>query len=191
MPLRFAAPADAPALLAIYTPYVLETAITFEEAVPTEEAFAQRIRSVLEHYPYLVMEENGEILGYAYASRVRSRAAYDWSAELSVYVRKDCRGRGLGRRLYGCLLELLTLQHIHTVYGVVALPNEGSHGLHTALGFRLLERFPEMGYKMGTWWDIGWYEKVLYPAQVPPAPFVPTRALPKDQVAALLERYSQ
>ena len=191
MPLRFAAPADAPALLAIYTPYVLETAITFEEAVPTEEAFAQRIRSVLEHYPYLVMEENGEILGYAYASRVRSRAAYDWSAELSVYVRKDCRGRGLGRRLYGCLLELLTLQHIHTVYGVVALPNEGSHGLHTALGFRLLERFPEMGYKMGTWWDIGWYEKVLYPAQVPPAPFVPAHALPKDQVAALLERYSQ
>ena len=191
MPLRLVTPADAPAILAIYTPYILNTAITFEEAVPTEEEFARRVRSVLEQYPYLAMEENGEILGYAYASRVRSRAAYDWSAELSVYVRQDCRGRGVGRRLYGCLLELLTLQHVHLAYGVVALPNEESHGLHMALGFRLLERFPEMGYKMGSWWDIGWYEKVLYPAQVPPAPFVPAPALPKDQVAALLKRYSR
>ena len=191
MPLRLVTPADAPAILAIYTPYILNTAITFEEAVPTEEEFARRVRSVLEQYPYLAMEENGEILGYAYASRVRSRAAYDWSAELSVYVRQDCRGRGVGRRLYGCLLELLTLQHVHLAYGVVALPNEESHGLHMALGFRLLERFPEMGYKMGSWWDIGWYEKVLYPAQVPPAHFVPAPALPKDQVAALLKRYSR
>lgn len=191
MPLRLVTPADAPAILAIYTPYILDTAITFEEAVPTEEEFVRRVRSVLEQYPYLAMEENGEILGYAYASRVRSRAAYDWSAELSVYVRQDCRGRGVGRRLYGCLLELLTLQHVHLAYGVVALPNEESHGLHMALGFRLLERFPEMGYKMGAWWDIGWYEKVLYPAQVPPAPFVPAPALPKDQVAALLKRYSR
>ena len=191
MPLRLVTPADAPAILAIYTPYILDTAITFEEAVPTEEEFTRRVRSVLEQYPYLAMEEDGEILGYAYASRVRSRAAYDWSAELSVYVRQDCRGRGVGRRLYGCLLELLTLQHIHLAYGVVALPNERSHRLHMALGFRLLKRFPEMGYKMGAWWDIGWYEKVLYPAQVPPAPFVPAPALPKDQVTALLKRYSR
>lgn len=189
MPLRFVTPADAPALLAIYAPYVQDTAITFEDAVPTEETFARRISSVLEYYPYLALEEAGEILGYAYASRVRSRQAYDWSVELSVYVRQDCRGRGAGRRLYGCLLELLTLQNVHTAYGVVSLPNDASHGLHTAMGFRFLGRFPEMGYKMGAWRDIGWYDKTLAPAQVPPLPFLPAPQLPEEQVRALLARY--
>ena len=190
MHLRFVTPADAPALRDIYAPYVLHTPLTFEAALPSAEEVCRRITATLEAYPYLAAVENGEIVGYAYAGRVRSREAYDWSVELSVYVREDCRGRGFGRRLYGCLLELLTLQNVHMAYGVVALPNEASHGLHMAMGFRLLARFPEMGYKMGAWRDIGWYEKALAPAQVPPLPFLPAPALPEAQTAAILERYA-
>ena len=191
MVLRFAVPADAPALRDIYVPYVENTPLTFEVAVPSQEEFLQRVSTTLRSYPYLVVQEEGEILGYAYASRVRSREAYDWSAELSIYVRQDCRGKGLGRRLYGCLLELLALQNVHIAYGLVALPNDASHGLHMAMGFRFLGRFAEMGYKMGAWRDIGWYEKVLTPAQVPPLPFIPAPDLPAEQVAALLERFGR
>lgn len=191
MNLRFVTPADAPALRDIYAPYVQNTPLTFEVAVPSREEFLRRVTATLQTYPYLAAEEDGEILGYAYAGRVRSREAYDWSAELSVYVRQDCRRKGLGRRLYGCLLELLTLQNVHIAYGLVALPNDASHGLHTAMGFRFLGRFSEMGYKMGAWRDIGWYEKILVPAQVPPLPFIPAPQLPEEQVRALLERFGR
>ena len=173
MQIRFAAPGDAAALLSIYAPYVEETAITFETAAPSEEAFRQRIDKTLQHYPYLVAEERGRVLGYAYAGRLRDRAAYDWDAELSVYLEQNVRGRGVGTALYLCLLDLLALQGVRWAYGVVTMPNEASHRLHMGLGFRLAATFPEMGYKHGRWWDVNWYLKELAPRREHPAPIVP------------------
>ena len=121
MEIRFAAEADAPALLAIYAQYI-ETGITFEYQLPTREEFARRIRDFGGTYPYLVCEENGCIVGYAYAHRQAERAAYQWNAELSVYLDRSCTSRGLGRRLYGALIDILRLQGIRTVYGCVTVP---------------------------------------------------------------------
>ena len=134
---RFAAPADSAALLKIYGEY-LDTPITFECALPSEAEFAGRIAAVGREYPYLVCLEKGRIVGYAYAHRQAERAAYQWNAELSVYLDRSCTSRGLGRRLYGALIDILRLQGIRTVYGCVTVPNEKSEGLHQALGFRRL-----------------------------------------------------
>ena len=113
--IRLSAPQDAAALLDIYTPYITDTAVTFEYDVPTAEEFAARVREISAWYPYLVCERAGEIAGYAYAHRLRERAAYDWAAELSVYLARGMQGKGLGTMLYRCLIELLGLQHLHDV----------------------------------------------------------------------------
>ena len=118
--LRMATKEDAPALLDIYTPYVLETAVTFEIEPPTLEEFTARIERVLERYPYIVAEKDGAILGYAYASAFRPRAAYSHAAETSIYVRKDLRSRGLGRRMYEALAKLLLLQNVFNMEACIA-----------------------------------------------------------------------
>ena len=169
---------DAAALAAIYAPYVRDTAITFEEEVPDEAEFRRRIRHTTAVYPYLVWEENEQVLGYAYASRVRPRAAYDWAAELSVYVARGSGGKGIGSALYRALLDLLRRQGVRQVYGVVSLPNEPSHRLHMALGFTQLAVFPKMGYKMGRWRDVGWYGLALTEEfDAAPAPLIPAKDL--------------
>ena len=157
---RFAAPADSAALLKIYGEY-LDTPITFECALPSEAEFAGRIAAVGREYPYLVCLEKGRIVGYAYAHRQAERAAYQWNAELSVYLDRSCTSRGLGRRLYGALIDILRLQGIRTVYGCVTVPNEKSEGLHQALGFRRLGTYRSTGYKCGAWRDVAWFEKPI------------------------------
>ena len=137
MNLRFADEHDAAACLAIYAQYI-DTSITFETALPSEDEFAGRIRSYGAVYPWLIAEEEGKILAYAYAHRAQERAAYDWNAELSVYVSKNAAGRGLGTRLYRALLALLKEQGVRTAYGVVTMPNDASAALHRKLGFGLL-----------------------------------------------------
>ena len=127
MNLRFADEHDAAACLAIYAQYI-DTSITFETALPSEDEFAGRIRSYGAVYPWLIAEEEGKILAYAYAHRAQERAAYDWNAELSVYVSKNAAGRGLGTRLYRALLALLKEQGVRTAYGVVTMPNDASWG---------------------------------------------------------------
>lgn len=139
---RFAAPADSAALLKIYGEY-LDTPITFECALPSEAEFAGRIAAIGREYPYLVCLEKGRIVGYAYAHRQAERAAYQWNAELSVYLDRSCTSRGLGRRLYGALIDILRLQGIRTVYGCVTVPNEKSEGLHQALGFPAAGHLPQ------------------------------------------------
>lgn len=165
--IRFAAAADAAALLGIYGQYI-DTPITFECALPSEEAFRRRVAEYGAACPYLVWEEDGRILGYAYAHRLGERAAYQWSAELSIYLGRDSTGRGLGRRLYGALMELLRLQGVRTVYGCVTLPNAGSEGLHAAMGFRLTGTWHRAGFKCGAWRDVGWFEKTIAPYMTPP-----------------------
>ena len=158
MKLRFADEHDASACLAIYAQYI-DTSITFETALPSEAEFAGRIRSYGAVYPWLVAEEDGKILAYAYAHRAQERAAYDWNAELSVYVSKDASGMGLGTKLYRALLDLLRKQGVRTAYGVVTMPNDASAALHRKLGFQLLGTYHNTGYKNGRWRDVVWFEK--------------------------------
>ena len=161
MEIRFAKPSDDRSLLDIYAPYVENTAITFEYEVPTIEDFANRIEKTLEKYPYLVAEEDGVVVGYAYASTYYARAAYDWAVELSVYVSQDARGQGVGTRLYDALEDLLEqMGYIHFL-ACISLPNEASLALHRKRGYQQVAHFPKIGYKFNRWHDIVWLQKSL------------------------------
>ena len=161
MEIRLAKPSDARSLLDIYAPYVENTAITFEYEVPTIEDFATRIAKTLEKYPYLVAEEDGVILGYAYASTYYARAAYDWAVELSVYVSLDSRGQGVGTKLYDALEYLLDqMGYVHFL-ACISLPNEASLTLHRKRGYQQVAHFPKIGYKFNRWHDIVWLQKSL------------------------------
>lgn len=186
MEIGFAALQDAGELLDIYIQY-METPITFECAPPTEEEFTERIRNISACYPYLVCRENGRIIGYAYAHRQAERAAYQWNAELSIYLDREVRGRGVGRRLYGALLELLRLQGVRTVYALVTVPNPASEGLHRAMGFHLMGVQKSTGYKDGAWRDVAWFEKAIGTYDEAPAPLRPLREVPREQVLRVLE----
>lgn len=184
-----AAERDAPALLAIYRPYIATT-VTFEYEAPSEEEFARRIREVLREYPYLVCEAGGQPVGYAYAHRHKERAAYQWDAELSVYLSEAAFGRGVGRALYGALMELLQRQNVRNVYGAITGENARSIRFHRRLGFTELGVYHETGYKCGRWLDVCWMEKRL-PGQTPPLPVRPWRELPEAEVEALLRRWTE
>ena len=178
--LRIARPQDAADLLAIYAPYVKNTAITFEYDVPSVAEFAGRIAHTLEFYPYLVAQRGNQILGYAYAGRFQGRRAYDWSAEASVYIAQDARRTGLGRRFYTLLEEILCAQGICNLYACItcthrpdAHQDNNSMEFHTHLGFRLSGRFEKCGNKFGTWYDMVWMEKHLAPHPENPAPIRP------------------
>ena len=161
MEIRLAKPSDARSLLDIYATYVEKTAITFEYEVPTIEDFAIRIEKTLEKYPYLVAEEDGVILGYAYASTYYARAAYDWAVELSVYVSLDSRGQGVGTKLYDALEYLLDqMGYVHFL-ACISLPNEASLTLHRKRGYQQVAHFPKIGYKFNRWHDIVWLQKSL------------------------------
>lgn len=171
---------DAAALLAVYAPYVEQTAITFEYEVPSLEEFRGRIARTLRRYPYLVAEENGEILGYAYTGPFGERAAYSWAVETSIYLRQDVRGKGLGKRLYQALEDVSRAQHVQSLYACIAYPDAddahlsgNSVAFHTHLGYTTVGRFPHCGYKFGTWYNMAWMEKPLGDHAVPPAAFVP------------------
>ena len=161
MEIRLAKPSDARSLLDIYAPYVENTAITFEYEVPTIEDFAIRIEKTLEKYPYLVAEEDGVVLGYAYASTYYARAAYDWAVELYVYVSQDARGKGVGSKLYDALEDLLDqMGYVHFL-ACISLPNEASLALHRKRGYQQVAHFPKIGYKFNRWHDIVWLQKSL------------------------------
>lgn len=188
--LRLAVPADAGALLAIYAQYI-DTSVTFEYALPTEAEFRARIEDFSALYPYLVWEEGGgKPLGYAYAHRYAERAAYQWSAELSVYLDREAGGRGLGTRLYSALIELLKLQGVRTVYGLVTQPNEKSDRLHTAMGFTVAGVTHRVGYKAGRWRGVTLYEKPIAPYDDAPAPLKSIRDVDGEAVARILLKYS-
>ena len=159
---------DASNLAAIYAPYVEHTAITFEYDVPTVEEFADRIRKTKRDYPYLVAERDGKIIGYAYAGTFKSRPAYDWNVETSVYVSREQRRCGIGRRLYGVLEEQLKKQGILNLYACVAYPPREDEYLtcdsvkfHEKLGFQVIGEFHQCGYKFGRWYNMVWLEKML------------------------------
>ena len=183
--IRFATTADGPALLRIYAGYI-DTAITFEYALPTEQAFLHRIAATCAVYPYLVCEEAGHIVGYAYAHRHQEREAYQWNAELSVYIDKDYTSKGLGSRFCRILIDMLKLQGVRTVYGLVALPNERSERLHHALGFTRAGTNHNTGYKCGKWHDVALFEKNIAPYDTEPTPLLPIGRVASERLAAIL-----
>lgn len=172
MDIRIATPGDAPFIQDIYRYYVENTAITFEFEVPSVEEFQGRIEKTLERYPYLVAEEDGEVIGYAYAGIFYDRRAYDWSAEMSVYVRNGIHGKGVGTALYEKLEELLRKQHIVNLFACITHPNEESEAFHQARGYEKNAHFENCGYKLGRWWDIVWMQKVIAPNEEAPEPFL-------------------
>ena len=172
--IRVAQIADAKKLLAIYAPYVRETAITFEYEVPTIEEFAVRIAHTLERYPYLVAKYNGEIVGYAYAGPFHERPAYDWAVETSIYVKQDKRGQGIGKALYDALEAWLRRQNIVNVNACIASPatedphlTKASIAFHKKLGYQMVGEFHQCGYKFDTWYNMVWMEKMIGEHTVP------------------------
>ena len=166
--IRVAKPEDAKGLLEIYAPYVEKTAITFEYEVPSEEEFAGRIRHILTKYPYLVLEENGELLGYVYAGTFKERSTYDWAVETTIYIREDQKKRGLGKKMYAALERVLEKQNItnlNACIGVPEVPDEhldrNSMDFHHHLGYRLVGEFYQCGYKFDTWYNMVWMEKII------------------------------
>lgn len=179
--LRTANVGDAKTLSEIYGYYVKETTISFEYEAPSETEFAHRIEEKLKKYPFIVAEEDGALLGYAYASHFRERAAYDWVAELSVYVSHDAQRRGIGNRLYSALLSLLKLQNFSRAYAVITYPNDPSIAFHEKAGFTPIGKLCKVGFKHGKWLDLAFYEKV-FDETAPPKPIIPFLSLNKADV---------
>ncbi len=198
--IRCAGIEDASAIRAIYVPYIA-TSITFEEEAPTEEDFAARVTDVLERYPFLVAEDEGQVIGFAYAHEQAERAAYRWNVELSIYLGQRCGRKGLGTVMYRTLIELLKLQGYRRAYARVTMPNAASKRLHNKLGFKVEWVQKRAGFKAGCWRDVVWFSKQLLP-QSETAGEHPAEPLSLSEVGrqaienvlapanALLERYA-
>ena len=181
---RVARKEDARELLNIYAYYVENTAITFEYEVPTLEEFTDRIKETLKNYPYLVAVIDGKIVGYIYAGRFRTRAAYAWSASTSVYIDKQYHKKGIGKMLYAELESLLVKQNVTNIYAGVADPVEedeylsrNSEHFHEAIGYKVVARFRECGSKFGRWYNLIEMEKIIGNRTTPPKEFVPFEEL--------------
>ena len=194
--LRLARAEDAEALLAIYAPYVRETAITFEYDPPSVEMFRSRIENTLRRYPYLVAQEGETLLGYTYASPFKARAAYDWSVETTIYLAPAACRKGLGRRLYLALEEGLRLQHVINLNACIAVTErnpdlhltDASPRFHQRMGYRQNAYFTACGYKFGRWYDMIWMEKMLGGHPPCPLPFIPFASLPERET--FLDRWN-
>lgn len=167
MSIRFATPADIPQMLQIYAPYVLHTATSFEYTVPTQEAFTRRFSEKTAQCPWLVWEEAGQVLGYAYGSEPFERSAYGWCAEVSIYLHPDIQGRGIGTRLYRVLETLLFSQGYRKLYAIITSENTDSLAFHKALGYTERAVFPDCGFKFGRWIGTVWLEKCSNLSELP------------------------
>lgn len=175
--IRLASQDDAGAICEIYAPFCESSIISFENAAPSTLDVAHRVRNLAATFPWLVLESGGVIAGYAYASRHHERAAYGWSADVTVYVSASQQRRGVGRALYATLFQLLRLQGFYKAYAGITLPNEASTGLHEAMGFALVGVYKGVGYKFGAWHDVAHYQLALQPERAEPNPPLPLSML--------------
>ncbi len=182
--IRFAAEGDAAALAEIYAPAVTERTTSFELVAPTAADMARRMSALRERYPWLVCESDGRVIGYAYASPHRERLAYQWSVDVSAYVRDEAQRRGVGRALYTALFAILAMQGYRTAYAGITLPNAASEGMHRALGFEPVGIYRGVGYKMGAWRDVVWLARSLAPRDDDPAAPLPIAAVAGDDAIA-------
>lgn len=177
MSVRSATAQDVPRILEIYAPYVEKTAISFEYTTPTLAEFTQRFLKITAQYPWLVWEEDGVVLGYAYGSRPFERAAYQWSAAASVYLCPEACGKGIGKKLYAALEQLLKAQGYRKIYAIITTANEASVAFHRAAGYRHIATMPDCGYKFGKWYGTIWMEKDLNNWDHPPREPIPASQL--------------
>jgi phosphinothricin acetyltransferase len=187
MKIRLATEPDAAAVLAIYAPMVRETATSFEVVPPTVPQMAARMVDRQPAYPWLVAEEAGSVTGYAYAGPFAARASYLWSVETSVYLAEDARGKGVGRALYVALFELLTAQGYRRVMAGIALPNPASVALHEKLGFTPVGTYRNVGWKLGAWRDVSWWQRGLGTLEDEPPDPVPFTDLPEGALDRAME----
>ena len=173
--IRIATEKDVPAMLAIYAPYVENTTYSFEYAPPTLEQFAQRFAKYTRQCPWLVWEENGAVLGYAYASLPFERAAYSWCAEVSIYLAPEIHGRGIGRQLYAAVEEIIWRQGYRTIYSLITSENTGSIAFHEKVGYQYCTEFPGCGLKFGKWLGVIWMEKRSKATDIPESFPIPWR----------------
>lgn len=150
---------DAKHLVEIYRPYVEETAITFDYAVPSIYEFEEKITKIIQNYPFFIAEKDDKILGYAYAGEFYPKDAYKWTAEITIYLDKDARGKGIGETLYANLEKELLDRGIYNLTSCIAYPDEGSISFHEKRGYRKVAHFEKVGYKFERWWDVVWYQK--------------------------------
>lgn len=187
--IRIATEADAESCRAIYAPAVEHTAASFEYVPPSVEEMRRRIHGILEKLPWLVLERDEQIAGYAYASPHRERIGYQWVVNVSVYVDERHRARGFGRALYTALLEILRLQGYFGAYAAIALPNRASIALHERMGFEEVGVYRQVGFKLGAWHDVGWWqlalqERRMYPPEPTPLPELTATLAVKNALAA-------
>lgn len=178
--IRIAVESDIPAMLAIYAPYVQHTTVSFEYDVPTPETFAQRFRDITRQFPWLVWEEDGRVLGYAYAARPFERAGYSWCAEPSIYLHDDARGRGVGRKLYAVLEAILDAQGYCLLYSLITEENRASLRFHEKCGYSTVMVLPDCGRKFDRWLGLRWMEKRLKIGENPSAFPVPWLSIVQD-----------
>lgn len=189
MDFRLATVKDCASLLRIYAQYI-DTPITFEYQLPTESDFAQRIDDITKTYPFVVCMEHEQMIGYAYAHRQMERTAYQWNAELSVYLDASYTARGIGKKLYQILIEILKLQGIKTVYGGVTLPNIKSERLHRSLGFACLGIYHNTGFKCDAWHDVAWFERPIAAYDTHPIPIKPIHQLDEKTLLEIMQSFS-
>lgn len=166
---RDASERDAEACAAIYAPYVTGTAVTFETEPPHAAEMARRIASAVRTHAWVVLEDGGRVVGYAYGGPYKSRPAYRWSCEVSVYIEPGRRRTGGGRALYAALLSRLAGRGFRTAVAGMTLPNDASAGLHRAMGFEPVGTYRRIGWKGGAWHDVAWVQRPLGTGQDPPA----------------------
>lgn len=183
---RLARPDDSAELLAIYTPYITGTTISFEIAVPTQDEYADRVARTASFYPYLIAENDAGICGYAYASPFHEREGYKYSVSVSVYLRPECKGKGMGKALYRRLFAILPLQGVRLAYALITQPNTPSVKLHAACGFSETGLFRNSGYKHGKWLDVLYMEKKIREFDDEPGPLQSIAELPSATIAAIL-----
>lgn len=179
--IRLAEERDVKGILEIYTPFVLDTTVTFEETVPDEVSFWQRMQDIMKDLPFLVCEIDGRIAGYAYASGYRSRASYRWTREVSVYIHPDFYRRKVGHALYTTLNEMVRYQGVANLLAIITMPNESSVAFHEHVGYKKCAEFSNVGYKMNQWLNVGWFELFLQDESLAPK----ERILPLNEITNL------
>jgi L-amino acid N-acyltransferase YncA len=189
--IRTAKASDTASVLKIYAPYIENTSFTFETEVPSIDSFKERINTYLQSWPWLVCEINGVIAGYAYGTKHRERVAYQWSVESSVYVHDDFQRAGVARALYTALIEILKLQGFRNLYAVINLPNDKSVSFHEKLGFEYFATYKKVGYKLGKWKNVGWWQLQLNEYSMEPLPPVKFSEMDQRPVHSIFEEASK